>query len=68
MKVILDVKDNKAAFVMELLNSLSFVKARPLSEEDVILVDELKEAVEELKLIRQDKLKARPARDLIDEL
>jgi len=68
MKVILDVKDNKAAFVMELLNSLSFVKARPLSEEDVILVDELKEAVEDLKLIRQDKLKARPARDLIDEL
>ncbi len=68
MKVIIDVKDNKAAFVMELLNSLSFVKARPLSEEDVILVDELKEAVKDLKLIRQDKLKARPARDLIDEL
>jgi hypothetical protein len=33
MKVILDIKDNKAAFVMELLNNLSFVKARPLSNE-----------------------------------
>lgn len=68
MKVIIDVKDSKAAFVMELLNSLSFVKARPLSEEDVILVNEIQEAVEDLKLIRQDKLKARPAKDLIDEL
>lgn len=68
MKVILDIKDNKAAFVMELLNSLSFVKAKPLSDENTVLVNEIKEAVEELKLVRQGKLKARPARDLINEL
>ncbi|MCL7988566.1 hypothetical protein M8998_11520 [Sphingobacterium sp. lm-10] len=68
MKVIIDVKDSKAAFVMELLSNLSFVKARPLSDEDIILVDEIKEAVEDLKLIRKGKLEASPARDLIDEL
>ncbi len=68
MKVILDIKDSKAAFVMELLSSFSFVKARPLSDENAILVDEIKEAVEDLKLVRQGKLKARPARDLINEL
>ena len=68
MKVILDIKDNKAAFVMELLSSLSFVKAKPLSDETAVLVDEIKEAVEELKLVRQGKVKARPARDLINEL
>lgn len=68
MKVILDIKDNKAAFVMELLSSLSFVKAKPLSDENAVLVDEIKEAVEELKLVRRGKLKARPARDLINEL
>lgn len=68
MKVILDIKDNKAAFVMELLSSLSFVKAKPLSDENAILVDEIKQAVEDLKLVRQGKLKARPARDLISEL
>ena len=39
MKVILDIKDNKAAFVMELLSSLSFVKAKPLSDETAVLVD-----------------------------
>lgn len=68
MKVILDIKDSKAAFVMELLSSLSFVKARPLSDENAVLVDEIREAVEDLKLVRQGKLKARPARDLINEL
>ena len=68
MKVILDIKDNKAAFVMELLNNLSFVKAKPLSNENAILIDEIKEAVEELNLVRQGKIKASPARDLINEL
>lgn len=68
MKVILDIKDGKAVFVMELLSSLSFVKARLLSDENAVLVDEIKEAVEDLKLVRQGKLKARPARDLIKEL
>lgn len=68
MKVILDIKDNKAAFVMEFLNNLSFVKAKPLSNENAILIDEIKEAAEELKLVRQGKIKARPARDLINEL
>ena len=68
MKVILDIKDNKAAFVMELLNNLSFVKAKPLSNENAILIDEIKEAVEELQLVRQGKIKASPARDLINEL
>ena len=68
MKVILDIKDSKAAFVMELLSGLSFVKARPLSDENAVLVDEIKEAVEVLKLVRQGKLKARPARDLISAL
>lgn len=32
------------------------------------LLLELKEAVNELKLVQQDKLKARPAKELLDEL
>ena len=35
--------------------SLSFVKAKPLSKENAILIDEIKEAVEELKLVSQGK-------------
>ncbi|WP_285008194.1 hypothetical protein [Pedobacter faecalis] len=44
------------------------IKARTLSDENAILVDEIKEAVEDLKLVRQGKLKARPARNLVNEL
>lgn len=68
MKVLLDIKDHKAAFVMELLNSLPFVKAKPLSIKKSQLESELEEAVSNLKLVREGKLKARPARELLDEL
>jgi hypothetical protein len=68
MKVLLDIKDSKASFVMELLNNFSFVKTKPLTDEKAELINEIKEAVENLKLVRQGKLKARPAKELLDEL
>lgn len=68
MKVLLDIKDNKADFVMELLKSLSFVKAKPISDDKAKLVSEIKEAVEEMKLIRAGKKKARNAEDFLNEL
>ena len=68
MKIILDIKDNKAAFMLELLRSFSFVKASPLNEEKARLINEIKEAVDNLEMVRNGKLQARPARDLLDEL
>ena len=68
MKVLLDIKDSKVAFVMELLNSLNFVKVKPLSDEKAELMSNIKEAVEELNLIKQGKLKGIPAKDLLNEL
>ncbi|MFM9836637.1 MAG: hypothetical protein ACKVOQ_00150 [Cyclobacteriaceae bacterium] len=68
MKVLLDIKDSKASFVMELLNNFSFVKSKPLTDEKAELIAEIKEAVENLKLVRQGKLKARLAKELLDEL
>lgn len=68
MKVLLDIKDSKASFVMELLQSLSFVKVKTLTDGKAQLIEEIKEAVENLKLVRQGKLKARPAKELLDEL
>ncbi len=68
MKVLLDIKDSKVQFVMELLQSLSYVKAKPLSDEKAQLMSEIREAVENLKLVRRGKLKARPAKELLDEL
>jgi hypothetical protein len=68
MKVLLDIKDNKAAHLMEVLKDLSYVKATPISNEKGLLMEEIKEAVENLVLVRKGKLKARPAKDLLNEL
>ena len=68
MKVLLDIKDDKVPFVMEILKNFKFVKAEPFVEEKTQLVDEIKEAVENLKLVRSGKLKARPATELLNEL
>jgi len=68
MKVILDIKDSKVPFVMELLKSFSFIKTQPLSDEKMRLISEMKDAVDNLSLVKKGKLKARPARELLDEL
>lgn len=68
MKVLLDIKDSKAQFVLELLKSLSFVKAKQLTPYKADVLEGIKEAVEEMKLIKKGKLKGRPAEDLFNEL
>lgn len=69
MKILLEINEDKAAFFMELLKSFKFVKkATPISDEKAEKILDIKEAVRELKLVREGKLKARDAEDLIDEL
>lgn len=55
MKVILDIKDDKAAFFMEVLKNFSFVKAKPLSPYKAEVLQGLKEAVEEVNLVKAGK-------------
>jgi len=64
----LDIKDNKAASLLEVLRGLPYVKTNTISDKKALLMEEIKEAVENLKLVRQGKLKARPAKELLDEL
>ena len=68
MKILLEVKDDKAPFIMELLNNFRFVKAKPLNDDKAQLISEIKEAVENLKLVKEGKLKPKSARALLDEL
>ncbi|MHC1775076.1 MAG: hypothetical protein AB9834_06625 [Lentimicrobium sp.] len=68
MKILVDIKDSKAAFIMELLNNFSFVKAKPITKEKALLLEEIKEAVENVKLARQGKIKAKPLNELLNEL
>jgi len=68
MKVLIDIRDNKADFVMELLKNLPFVKVKPVSPQKAQLMEEIKEAVDNLNLVKQGKQKARPAKELVNEL
>lgn len=68
MKILLDIKDEKAAFFMELLKNFKFVKVKTLSPYKSEVLENIREAVEELNEVKAGKLKARNAEDLIDEL
>lgn len=70
MKVTIDIKDNKADFILELLRSFSFVKIKTELQEPSKkqILKELKKSVEEVNLIKAGKLKGIPARKLLDEL
>ena len=52
MRILLDIPNNKAASLMDVLKSISYVKAKPLSDTKGLLMEEIREAVEEMKLIK----------------
>jgi hypothetical protein len=68
VKILLDIPDNKAASLLEVLKSISYVKAKSLTDAKALLIGEFYEAVEEMKLIRAGKKKARNAEDFLNEL
>lgn len=68
MYVLLDIKDSKATFIMDLLNHFRFVRVKPITKAKSQLLHEIKEAVDNVNLVKQGKMKARPISELIDEL
>jgi hypothetical protein len=68
MKVLLEIPDNKAASLMEVLQSISYVKVKQLTDSKALLLKEIKDAVEEMKLIKSGKKDARNAEDFLNEL
>lgn len=68
MKVLLDIPDNKASSLMEVLKSISYLKAKQITDSKAQLIGEIREAVEEMRLIRNGKKKARNAEDFLNEL
>ena len=53
---------------MDVLKSISYVKAKAITETKALLLEEIKEAVEEMKLIKAGKKKARNGEDFLNEL
>lgn len=68
MKVLLDIPDNRASSFMDVIRSNSYVKAKPITDSKALLLEEIKEAVEEMKLIKAGKKKARNAEGFLNEL
>jgi hypothetical protein len=95
MKLLLEVKDKKADFILELLHQFDFVKVIPVETVDSSIVaepaaeyekptdktkksrkerkkekflNELRDAVEQVKLHKQGKIKLRTLDELLNEL
>ena len=68
MKILLDIKDNRGIHLLEVLKSLPYVKTKQLTEANALLLNELKAAVEEMKLVRRGKKPTRDAEDFLNDL
>lgn len=68
MKLLLDIKDDKAAFIIELLRNFKFVKSEPLTSHKAEVLRGIKTSIDEVKQINEGKIEGIPAEQLLDEL
>ena len=68
MKILLDVRDDKAPHLIKILKELKFVKTTTISPAKALLLKEMKEAVNEINLIKRGKKKARKAENFLNGL
>lgn len=67
--MLLDIQDDKASAVMEILNNLPFVKTKEIKKsKKQQLIDDLKEAIEDVKLAKAGKLKLKSLDEFLNEL
>ncbi len=82
MRLILEIPDKKASEVLSVLNKIPYIKMKPVegSEASIpikkvqdnthkeIFLQEFKQAIEEVNLIKAGKMKGIDAKDLLNEL
>ena len=69
MKVLVEIQDSKASFMMELLRALPFVRVVPLNDEPIVQMGrEIQEVAKELILVKSGELRAIPAHELLNEM
>lgn len=68
MKVLLDIKDSKADFILEMLENFSYVKAEKITPSKAQFLLELKGAIQEVTLAKKGKIKLQSAKDFLNEL
>ena len=68
MNFLVTVEDSKAPFFLELMKNLKVKKAKSLTPESAAILEGLKDAIEEVKLAEQGKIKLKSAREFLREL
>ncbi len=68
MKLLLEIPDEKSSSFIDVIKSISYIKIKPLTDAKALLLEEIREAVEEMKLVRAGKKIARNAEDFLNEL
>jgi hypothetical protein len=69
MKVLIEIPDSEAAFGMQVLKSLTFVrKAKPMSVAANKLWNNLDSAARDVRMHKQGKIKLKTAQQLLHEL
>ena len=68
MQYLLEISVNKDKFLLDILKHFRFVKTRPLTKENVELINEFRQSIEEVKLAKKGKVKLKNAKDLLNEL
>ena len=67
----LEVKDNKFQFFKDLISNFRFVKIKEVEHDedsDEEVMANIKNGIEEIRLVEQGKMKATPVRDFLKEL
>ncbi|MDR1877169.1 MAG: hypothetical protein LBQ84_06050 [Flavobacteriaceae bacterium] len=68
-QVVVNIKNDKYSFFMELIKSLDFVQVQEdTGDSKDEIKDNLTQAFKDLKLYKQGKLKTTPAKEFLNEL
>lgn len=68
MTVLLQIQDQQADFVMELLSKFPFVKAKSLTPQKLKNLKDFHKSVQEIEGHLSGKIKLKSAKDLLNEL
>lgn len=68
MKLLLDINDDKAAFILELLENFKFIKTTPLTPYQAGVLENLSDAVEEVNEIKAGKKYSQSLSSFLDDL
>ena len=82
MRLLLEIPDKKASEVLSVLNKIPYVKMKPVdgskalsplkkakvNKDKELFLQEFKQAIEEVNLIKSGKLKGIDAKELLNEL